>query len=81
MRWPPRSVCVYRRCALSRVFDASFLFIFTRILGYFYFLLSIAFLMHSSAYTIVLKHLFFSPISKRYRISCLAYSNPQDLLI
>ena len=75
----PVFVCLPAVRAVQRI-DASFLFIFTRISGYFYFLLSTAFLMHFSACTTVLKYLFLSPVSKRYRISRLAHSNPQSLL-
>lgn len=69
-----------RRCALPGVFTTGFLFIFARILGYFYFLLSTAFLMHSSAYTAVLKHLLFSPSHKRHRTTRITHPNPQALL-
>lgn len=65
MRWLPRSFVRLPAGALPgalpgvlfSVLDVSFLFIFTRISGYFYFLPSTAFLMHFSAYTTVLKHL------------------------
>ena len=65
--------------ALPGVFATGFLFNFARISGYFYFLLSTAFLMHSSAYTIVLKHLSFSPARKRRHAARITHPNPQAL--